>query len=72
MSGDLGSYTAERLRKLGAAAVLSKPFHLDEVAQALWELATNGNPSPASPVNVDRQREGRGNETRGAGHVHQL
>jgi CheY-like chemotaxis protein len=54
MSGDLGSYTEERLRKLGAAAVLPKPFHLDEVARVLRELAPHANC----------------NGTRGDGHVH--
>jgi CheY-like chemotaxis protein len=41
MSGDLGSYTEERLRNLGAAAVLLKPFRLPEVTQVLWELASH-------------------------------
>jgi CheY-like chemotaxis protein len=37
MSGDLGSYTTEQLQNLGAAAVLAKPFDLDEVARVLCE-----------------------------------
>jgi len=41
MSGNLGNYTEERLRDLGATAVLPKPFRLDEVAQVLRELAAN-------------------------------
>jgi CheY-like chemotaxis protein len=36
MSGDLGNNTEEKLYNLGAAAVLSKPFRLAEVAQTLW------------------------------------
>ena len=36
MSGDLGSYTEQGLRDLGAAAVLQKPFRVTEVAQMLW------------------------------------
>jgi two-component system cell cycle sensor histidine kinase/response regulator CckA len=39
MSGYLGSYTAERLRDLGAVTVFAKPFHLAEVAHVLGELA---------------------------------
>jgi DNA-binding NtrC family response regulator len=40
MSGDLGSYTVERLFNLGAAAVIRKPFRLAEVAETLAELAS--------------------------------
>ena len=40
MSGDLGSYTEEGLRSLGAAAVLRKPCRLAEVAQVLGELSS--------------------------------
>ncbi len=39
MSGDPGSYTEGRLRGLGGAAFLQKPFPLAEVARMLWELA---------------------------------
>ncbi len=39
MSGDLGSYTEESLRNMGATAVIPKPFCLPEVAEALLELA---------------------------------
>ena len=39
MSGDLGRYTEQGLRDLGAAAVLQKPFRVAEIAQALWDLA---------------------------------
>jgi CheY-like chemotaxis protein len=38
MSGELGSYSEGKLRKLGAALVLSKPFRLGDVARLLWEL----------------------------------
>jgi CheY-like chemotaxis protein len=56
MSGDLGCYhdeagrcyTEEALRNLGAAAVLAKPFRLNEVAQAVWVLATKTDRSPSS------------------------
>jgi CheY-like chemotaxis protein len=47
MSGDLGSYTAEGLRHLGAAAVLPKPFRLPEVVQVLRELAARADLSPS-------------------------
>ena len=40
MSGDLGSYTERGLRDLGAATVLLKPFRFAEVAQVLWDLAS--------------------------------
>jgi CheY-like chemotaxis protein len=39
MSGELGDYTADGLRALGAAAVIAKPFRVAEAAQRLWELA---------------------------------
>lgn len=38
MSGELGSYSERKLRALGAALVLSKPFRLGDVARLLWEL----------------------------------
>jgi CheY-like chemotaxis protein len=47
MSGDAGSYTEDRLRNWSAAAVLQKPFRLDEVARVLCELvkkAASGAP----------------------------
>jgi CheY-like chemotaxis protein len=43
MSGDPGRYTVERLRDLGAAAVLPKPLHFAEVAQVLRECASDGD-----------------------------
>jgi CheY-like chemotaxis protein len=42
MSGDPCSHTAEGLRDLGAAAVLPKPFRLDEVAQVLRDVVSDG------------------------------
>jgi CheY-like chemotaxis protein len=39
MSGDLGSYSAEELRNRGAAAILTKPFDLPELARSLLALA---------------------------------
>jgi CheY-like chemotaxis protein len=48
MSGDLGGYTEESLRHLGAAAVIRKPFRLAEVAQVLWELAGEPELRPLS------------------------
>ncbi len=38
MSGDFGGYSEETLRDLSSAAVLRKPFHLDEIGQTLREL----------------------------------
>jgi CheY-like chemotaxis protein len=49
MSGDLGEYTEEGLRDLGAAAHFHKPFHLADVAGALSQLAGNVRPSSSSP-----------------------
>ena len=48
MSGDLGAYTEEGLRHLGAATVLPKPFRLPEVVQVLRELAGRADLSPSS------------------------
>jgi len=39
MSGELGGYTAQGLRELGAVCLFTKPFPLTEAAQTLWELA---------------------------------
>jgi CheY-like chemotaxis protein len=52
MSGDLGGYTEERLRRLGAAAILQKPFRLDEVADVLGQLASNGRCEVGQPENA--------------------
>jgi CheY-like chemotaxis protein len=46
MSGNLGVYSEERLRTLGAAAILLKPFRLDEAAHLLGQLASNGRCEP--------------------------
>jgi CheY-like chemotaxis protein len=48
MSGDLGGYTEEGLRNASVAAVLQKPFCLAEVAQALWEWASNADETSSS------------------------
>lgn len=47
MSGDLGCYTDQKLRDLGALAVIPKPFRLAEIGPMLWELAAKVDPSPA-------------------------
>jgi CheY-like chemotaxis protein len=47
MSGDLGAYTEEWLRDLGAVAVIPKPFRLAEVTQILWEMASEAELSPS-------------------------
>src|SRR5690242_12811433 len=38
MTGSMGSYRVEDLTTLGAAAVIAKPFQLDEVARVLRQL----------------------------------
>jgi CheY-like chemotaxis protein len=43
MSGDLGGYEDQKLRDLGALAVIPKPFRLAEVAPLLWELASRAD-----------------------------
>jgi DNA-binding NarL/FixJ family response regulator len=48
MSDDIGSYTAERLQNLGAAAVPWEPFHLAEVARVLCEQASKASRTPSS------------------------
>jgi len=47
MSGDLGDYTDQKLRDLGALAVIPKPFRLAETAPLLWELASRADLCPA-------------------------
>ncbi len=55
MSGDLGGYTEEGLRNLGAATVVDKPFRLGEIAQALWDVASKAGCRPCnSGVRTDR------------------
>lgn len=61
MSGDLGPYGVDELRALGAVSVLTKPFHLDEVAGIAWQLAIESqeqdNPRRlASTVSEARQQ----------------
>jgi CheY-like chemotaxis protein len=48
MSGDLGTYDAEALRRRGAAFMIAKPFRMDELAGALRLLAqgVTANPLP--------------------------
>jgi CheY-like chemotaxis protein len=48
LSADLGSYTEDRLRSLGAAAVLHKPISLSELAPVLWQLASEASWTPSS------------------------
>jgi CheY-like chemotaxis protein len=53
MSADLGSYSADKLRDRGAAAILAKPFDLAEVGRILLELARQAlgaAPTSARPV----------------------
>jgi hypothetical protein len=45
MSGELDS--APERRPPAASAFLPKPFRLDEIAQALWQLASKADPSPS-------------------------
>jgi CheY-like chemotaxis protein len=47
MSGDTGRYAEEDLLAWGAARVLQKPFWLDQLGQALWQLARR-HPRPSS------------------------
>jgi CheY-like chemotaxis protein len=48
MSGELGHYTEERLRRFGARAVFKKPFQLRDLARLLRDVATN-NDAEAAP-----------------------
>jgi CheY-like chemotaxis protein len=48
LSADFDSYTEDRLRGLGAAAVLQKPIPLHELAQVLWQLASKADLTAAS------------------------
>jgi len=47
MSGDLGSHAESILRSLGFPALISKPFRPSDIAQLLWELASNLEWRPA-------------------------
>jgi CheY-like chemotaxis protein len=53
MTGDLGSYTEQRLYRLGADVVFTKPFRLSDVAQVLRALAQLANSGPA-PCSAQR------------------
>ena len=44
MSGDLGDYGPEELRRRGAASLVAKPFRLDQLANLLW-LLVRGEPA---------------------------
>src|SRR5438105_15111137 len=48
LSANFDSYTEDRLRGLGAAAVLQKPIPLNELAQVLWQLAGKADLTSAS------------------------
>jgi CheY-like chemotaxis protein len=49
MSGDPGVYAPEELRQRGAAYVIAKPFHLDQLANILRLLA-HGVPAELLPA----------------------
>jgi CheY-like chemotaxis protein len=48
MSGELDGYTDQKLRDLGALAVIPKPFRLAETLPMLWELASAADLCPVS------------------------
>jgi CheY-like chemotaxis protein len=48
MSGDMGGYDPEELRRSGAAHVIAKPFHLNELAHVL-RLLTHGVSAGSPP-----------------------
>lgn len=50
MTGDPGTYTEQRLYRLGADVVFMKPFRLSDVAQVLWTITclVNASPPPSS------------------------
>jgi CheY-like chemotaxis protein len=50
MTGYLGDYTAEDLRRKGARALLTKPFCLPEVVQVLRTLSGNGDGPPHGTI----------------------
>ncbi|MCI0682885.1 MAG: response regulator [Gemmataceae bacterium] len=41
MTGDSGTYTEAQLLKEGAARVIAKPFHLDDIVTVVRQLADN-------------------------------
>jgi CheY-like chemotaxis protein len=56
MSGNTGDYEPEELLQRGAAYVIAKPFHLDELASILRLLAHGGPPiSRPAPSEPDRE-----------------
>ncbi len=56
MSGDLGDYQPDELRRRGAAHVIAKPFRLDELASTL-RLLVNGVPTDLLPSGSGCQGE---------------
>jgi two-component system, OmpR family, response regulator len=52
MSGNLGAFRSEELIQLGAACVIAKPFHLNELASQLWQLANGEVAEPQAARNV--------------------
>jgi CheY-like chemotaxis protein len=52
MTGYLGSHSTQELRRLGADAVLMKPFHLSEVARV---LRTMTHPGRSCAIRRDRR-----------------
>ncbi len=54
MSGDTGAYDPGELRQRGAAAVIAKPFHLEELANLLRRVA-GGAPDGLLPAGRARR-----------------
>ena len=52
MSGDPGGYNLDELVHCGAASVIAKPFHLDQLANTLRQLAQG------APVELSASAEG--------------
>jgi CheY-like chemotaxis protein len=48
MTGNAGRYPPDELLQLGAAYVIAKPFHLDELANML-EMVASGQPASCFP-----------------------
>jgi CheY-like chemotaxis protein len=67
MSADLGDYTEEVLYSMGAAAILRKPFRLEQVVRLLGDLLTPPNQERAIQGNrwcdADGQDESNGRST---------
>jgi CheY-like chemotaxis protein len=49
MSGDLGNYNEERLFDLGAVALISKPFQLEDVSRVLRDEACQARQAQFAP-----------------------